>query len=101
MMQWSHPDIFNAVCRLARHMTLPRKAHVRALMMCIKYIVSTENRGLLFSLKERWSIGYEFKIHGRLGLDYSMNPNNDRSISGVRVFVNGVLIAFRSVTQNL
>ena len=28
MMHWSHPDIFNAVCRLARHMTALSEAHV-------------------------------------------------------------------------
>ena len=28
MMQWSRPDIINAVCRLVRHMTAPREAHV-------------------------------------------------------------------------
>ena len=28
MMQWSHPETFNAVRGLARHMTAPREAHV-------------------------------------------------------------------------
>ena len=27
MVQWSHPDTFNAVSGLARHMTAPREAH--------------------------------------------------------------------------
>ena len=27
MVQWSHPDTFNAVSRLAMHMTAPREAH--------------------------------------------------------------------------
>jgi hypothetical protein len=49
MMQWLHLDIFNAVFRLARHMTAPWVAHVRALMMLIKCIVSTENRWLVLS----------------------------------------------------
>ncbi len=31
MMQWSWPDIFNAVQGLARHMTASREAHVHAL----------------------------------------------------------------------
>ena len=43
MMQWSHPDIFNAVRRLARHMTAPREAHVRVLKTLIKYVMHTEN----------------------------------------------------------
>ena len=95
MMQWSRLDIFNAVHGLARHMTAPKEAHVRAL----KYVVSTENRGLVLSPKERWSSKHKFKIHGRLDLDYAMNPDDRRSISGGRVFINGAPIASRSVTQ--
>ena len=41
MMQWSCPDTFNAVSGLARHMTVPREAHVQALMTLIRYIIST------------------------------------------------------------
>ena len=41
MMQWSHPDIFNAVQGLAKHMTAPREAHVSALMTLLKYITHT------------------------------------------------------------
>jgi hypothetical protein len=43
MMQWSRPDIFNVVRGLARHMTAPREAHVRALKTLIKYVMHTEN----------------------------------------------------------
>ena len=37
MMQWSRPDTFNAVHGLARHMTVPREVHVRALMTLFGY----------------------------------------------------------------
>jgi hypothetical protein len=52
MMQWLHLDIFNTVHRLSRHMTVPREAHVQALMTLIRYVVSNENRGLLFAWKK-------------------------------------------------
>ena len=99
MMQWSRPDIFNAVRGLARHMTAPREAHVRALKTLIKYVTHTENRGLLISPTDMWRPGYRFKIHGRSDTDYATNPDDRRSISGGRVFVNDVPISFRSVTQ--
>ena len=38
IMQWSCPNIFNAVRGLARHMTVPREAHVHALMTLFKYV---------------------------------------------------------------
>ena len=49
--------------------------------------------------RDLWSTGYKFKIHGRSDLDYAMNLDNHRSVSGGRVFVNNVPISFRSVTQ--
>ena len=52
MMQWSRPDIFNAVHRLARHMTVPREAHVRALKTLIKYVMHTEHQGLKITPKD-------------------------------------------------
>ena len=53
MMQWSRPDTFNAVHRLARHLPAPREAHVQALMTLIRYVISTENRGLVLAPKEK------------------------------------------------
>jgi hypothetical protein len=47
LMQWSRPDIFNAMQGLARHMTAPREAHVCILMNLIRYVISTKNRGLI------------------------------------------------------
>ena len=82
IMQWSHPDIFNAVRGLARHMTASREAHIRALMTLIKYVTHTKDKGLVLAPKNIWSTGYTFKIHGRSDSDYATNPDDCRSISG-------------------
>ena len=94
MMQWSCPDIFNAVQGLARHMTAPREAHVRTLMILIKYVTHTRRRGLLIAPKDMWRADYKFKIHGRSDSDYAMNPDDCRSILGSCVFVNDIPISF-------
>jgi hypothetical protein len=101
MMQWSCPDIFNAVCRLAGHIAAPKAAHVQALMTVIKYVVSTEHRGLVLSPKEKWRRGYKFKMRDWFWLDSDYGTNNDdhRSISDGRVLVNVAVISFHSVTQ--
>jgi hypothetical protein len=99
MMQWSHPDTFNAVRRLAWYMTAPREAPFQALMTLIRYVISTENRRLVLAPKEKWSPEYKFTIHGRSDLDCATNTDDHRSISGGRVFVNGAPISFRSATQ--
>jgi hypothetical protein len=99
MMQWSRPDIFNAVRGLARHMTAPREAHVCALMTLLKYVTHTKERGLVIAPRDFWSTGYKFKIHGRSDSDYATNPDDHRGASGGRVFVSNVPISFRSITQ--
>ena len=45
------------------------------------------------------ALAINLKINGRSDSDYATNPDDRRSISGGRVFVNHVRISFRSVTQ--
>jgi hypothetical protein len=80
-------------------MTVPREAHVCALMTLMKYIMHTKHRGLLIAPKDMWSAGYKFKIHCRSDSDYATNPGDQKSISGGLVFVNDIPISFRSFTQ--
>ena len=47
IMQWSRPDIFNAVRNCARHMSKPNKVHQKALKNLMSYVVATKNRGLV------------------------------------------------------
>ena len=59
----------------------------------------TKNKGLVLTPKDLWSTGYLFKTHGRSDSDYTTNSDDHKSISGGGVFVNGMPICFRSVTQ--
>ena len=52
-----------------------------------------------WSPKEIWNPEYKLKIHGKSDSDYAMNPDDCRSISGKRIFVNNITISFRSATQ--
>ena len=63
-------------------------------------MISTRDRGLVLAPKEIWSPEHKFKVHGRLDSDYSTNPDDCRSISGGRAFVDNVPIVFRSAMQN-
>ena len=54
IMQWSRPDVYNAVRSLARHMNAPQEAHLQALTTLMKYMVSTRNWGLVLAPKALW-----------------------------------------------
>ena len=80
-------------------MTAPKEVHVCALMTLLKYIGNMEERGLVMAPRDMWSTGYKFKIHGQSDSDYATNPDDQRSVLGGRVFVNGVPISYCSATQ--
>jgi hypothetical protein len=67
-------------------------------MALIGLVISTTNRGLVLSPKETWSPDHKFKIHGQLD-SCATNPDDHRSISGGKVFVNEALMSFCSTTQ--
>ena len=67
----------------------------------MKYVVFTNNRGLVLAPTTLWNgvEGFKFRIHGRSNSDYAGNTDDRKSITGGRVFVNDAPVAFRSSTQ--
>ena len=100
-MQWSRPDIYNAMRDCARHMSDPHPPHQKALDHLMKYVVGTKDRGLVLSPNRIWDgdRNFEFRIHGRSDSDYATNKDDRKSISGGRVFLEECPVIFRSSTQ--
>ena len=101
MEQWSRPDIYNATRNCARHMSAPRLAHEKALQHLMRYVVSTPERGLVLTPNRVWdgSKDFEFEIHGRSDSDYATNPDDRKSCTGARTFLEGCPVMFKSATQ--
>ena len=78
IMQWSRPDVYDAVRSLARLMNAPQEVHLQALMTLMKYMVSTRNWGLVLAPKALWDSkrNFKFEIWGRLDSDYATNPDD-------------------------
>ena len=57
MMQCTRPDIYNTVRVLARHISAPRLVHVKGICTVMKYVVATQNGGLVLSTNTVWN-GY-------------------------------------------
>jgi hypothetical protein len=72
-MQYSHPDIAQAVRDLAMHMTRGDKTHIQAMLRCIQYLMCTKDAGLLFKLMRKWdgTNEFQFMIRGRSDSDYA------------------------------
>ncbi len=66
-MQYSHPDIAQAVRDLARHMPRGDETHMQAMLRCMQYLMCTKDAGLLLKPTRKWdgTNQFQFKIKGR------------------------------------
>jgi hypothetical protein len=53
-MQYLRPDILQAVCDLARHMTRGDKSHMDAMLQCMQYLKCTKDAGLFLKSERKW-----------------------------------------------
>ena len=68
----------------------------------MKFMVATRKRGLVLQPDTIWdgSKNFKFCIHSQLDSNnYAKNPDDRRSVSGGRTFLNGAPVVFRSATQ--
>jgi hypothetical protein len=73
MMQYSWPDIYQAVQDLARHMGSATKVHWDAMFRMMEYIRDIKERGLTLNPTQKWDGGndHEFIINGQSDSDYA------------------------------
>jgi hypothetical protein len=66
MMQYSRPDIYQAVQNLARHMGSAKKLHLDAMFRMMKYVSNMNERGLTLNPTQKWdgSKDHKFIING-------------------------------------
>jgi hypothetical protein len=66
MMQYSRPDMYNAVCNLAKHMTGTTQVHYDAMLRMMKYVDDTSDKGLVLNPMQKWNGNkeHEFIISG-------------------------------------
>ncbi len=100
-MQYSCPDIAQAVRNLARHMTRGDETHMQAMLRCMQYLTCTKYAGLLLKPTKKWdgTNEFQFKIRGRSDSDYVKCTWSRRSVSGYMVFLKDAPVMHRSATQ--
>ncbi len=101
MMQYSWPDMYNAVCNLGRHMTRATQMHYDAMLRMMKYVDDASDRGLVLNSMRKWNGNKEHKfiISGRSDSNYAKDSQTQKSISGYRVLLEGAPVMFKSSTQ--
>ena len=101
IMQYSRLEIYNATRDCTRHLQGPSKVHIKAMSHIMSYCVRTKERGFIMKPNTTWdgNPNFEITIGGRSDSDYAANPDDQISITGCRVMVNGVPVSWRSSTQ--
>ena len=103
MMRWSRPEIYNAVRKLSRNMSVVTKDHIVAMHRVMAHCVSTPIWGWKLIPRREWYGKYKtfrFVIGGRSDSDYASRKDTRRSVSGWPVYLEGVPISVKSSMQN-
>jgi hypothetical protein len=100
-MQYSRPDIAQAVRDLARYMTCGNLKMLEAMKRCMRFVLCSRNAGLLLKPSRKWdgSNEHQFCIRGRLDSDYTKDTQTRQSVSGYVVYLEDAPTMHRSATQ--
>ena len=97
----SRPDISNAVRELSKVMDGATEAHMKMMLRCIKYILDSQEKGLLIRPTE--VLDDVWDLQAFCDSDYSGDRDKRLSVTGFVIYLLGVAIAWacraqRSVT---
>ena len=98
LIKHSRPDLCNAVRELSKCLDGPNKAAYKEMLRVIKYVMDTRNRGLKIA-PEMNELMWELIVYS--DSDWAGDKDNRRSVGGYMIFLNGVLISWRSKLQKV
>jgi hypothetical protein len=96
---WPRPDVQNTMREVSRHMQAPNKTNYEAMIIVMKYGVSTPTRGRKLDPMEQWDSDKdcEFMISGMLDSNFNQCPAT--RTSGNTTEVNTVPVLTKSIMQ--
>jgi predicted RNA-binding protein with TRAM domain len=89
----------NAVRELSKVLDGPIESAYKEMLRAIKYVLDTKGRGLRIHPVMRESLKWVLVLYS--DSDWSSNKDGRRSIGGYMLFVNGVLVGWRSKKQKV
>ena len=98
LIKHSRPDICNAVRELSKCLDGPNEAAYKEMLRVVKYVMDTKDRGLKIAPTGE-ELEWELIVFS--DSDWAGDKDNRRSVGGYMIFLNGVLIAWRSKLQKV
>jgi hypothetical protein len=96
LIKYSRPDIANSVRELSKVMDGANKAHRKALMQLIKYVVETKEQKLTYNVSKKKE---KMEIKGYGDSDFAGNTEDCKSINGEVIYLLECPIAWKSKGQ--
>ena len=99
LIKHSRPDMANAVRELSKVLDGPNKSAYKEMLRASKYVLDTKGRGLGIHPVMRDVLKWIRIVY--LDSDWSRDKDDRKSVGGFLLFVNGVLVAWRSKKQKV
>ena len=104
LVNYSRPDIANAVREASRRVKASTKKHRAYVDKVIAYLVSTPKRGWFLKPAQTWDPTdntFEFEIRSRPDSTYGSDLETRRSVSGYTVYLEEAPIVIKSLMQRI
>ena len=98
LIKHSRPDLCNAVRELTKCLDGPNEAAYKEMLRVIKYVMDTKDKGLKIAPT---MVELEWTLIVFSDSDWAGDKNGRKSVGGYMIFLNGVLIAWRSKSQKV
>jgi hypothetical protein len=98
LIKHSRPDLCNTVRELSKCLDGASKAAYKEILRIIKYVMDTRNKGL--KIEPRMG-KLDWKVLVYSDSDWANDKESRKSVGGYMIFLNGVLISWRSKMQKV
>ena len=98
LIKHSRPDLCNAVRELTKCLDGPNEAAYKEMLRVIKFVMDTKDRGLKIAPT---MVELEWSLIVFSDSDWAGDKDGRKSVGGYMIFLNGVLIAWRSKSQKV
>jgi hypothetical protein len=100
LVKHTRPDLSNSVRELSKVLDGATYAHLQDMFRAVKYVLDTREYGIpLMPLYETPTPTTDWLIEAYTDSDYSGDRDNRHSVTGYEIYVNKVLIAYKSRLQ--
>jgi hypothetical protein len=98
LIKHSRPDLCNATRELSKCLDGPNEAAYKEMLRVIKYVMDTASKGLKIAPK-LGELEWTLLIYS--DSDWASSKDGRKSVGGYMIFLNGVLISWRSKMQRV